>query len=441
MAEARFTFPRGFLWGAATAAHQVEGGNTNNNWFAWELGGRVHPGHHAGLACDWWGGRWQEDLDRAAEAGQNAHRFSVEWSRIEPEPGKWDADALAFYVALARGVRARGMTPMVTLHHFTDPLWLYERGGWEKDVSEAFGRFVEKVVGALQDDVRLWVTLNEPNVYTTMGYVLGAFPPGRKSLSAAARVTANLAKGHAAAYHNIHRLQPQARVGMAIHYRGMEPARGWMPFDRAVTGYQSRLFNDSFPGVAVSGRVGTPLGRVRVPHGRGTLDFVGVNYFTEELVRFAPFAAGEVFARRYFREGAPLSETGFIAHEPEGLYRALRWAAQFGKPIFVTENGVEDAPDTLRPRYIIEHIRQLWRAVNFNWKIEGYFHWSLVDNFEWERGWTQRFGLWELDVETQARRKRGSADVYAEICRENALTSGTVARHVPELFGAMFPNE
>ncbi len=441
MAEARFTFPKKYLWGTATSAHQVEGGNTNNNWFAWEAGGRVHPGHSAGLACDWWGGRWREDFDRAADAGQNAHRFSIEWSRIEPSPGRWDENALDRYRDMARGLRQRGMTPMVTLHHFTDPLWIYEKGGWEHDRAEAFTAYVEKVVVALKEYVDLWVTFNEPNVYTVIGYLLGEFPPGKKSIPAASKVMINIVRAHAAAYRTIHRIQPQARVGMAHQYRGLSPARTWFPLDKAIARYQAKSFNDAFPRAVSSGWLSLPIGRVRIGAAKGTQDYFGLNYYTAELVKFAPLAIGNFFSRRFYREGVPCSPTGFIALEPDGFSDALRWAHGFRLPIFVTENGVEDPEDQLRPIYIVEHIRRLWLATNFNWDIQGYFHWSLVDNFEWERGWTQRFGLWALDQETQARTKRPSADLYAEICRTNALSSELVARYAPASFVKMFPNE
>ena len=138
--QATYHFPRGFLWGTATAAHQVEGNNTNNQWWMWEQTG--HTQGTSGLACDWWGGRWKEDFDRAAETGQNAHRMSVEWSRIQPTPDTWDEDALERYRTMLRGLRERGMTAMVTLHHFSDPLWFYEADGWEKEESASlFGDF------------------------------------------------------------------------------------------------------------------------------------------------------------------------------------------------------------------------------------------------------------------------------------------------------------
>ena len=225
---ARFTFPAGFLWGTATSSHQVEGHNPPNNWTAWEQEpGRILEGHRAGLACDWWSGRWREDFDRAAESGQNAHRLSIEWSRIQPAPDRWDEDALDHYREMVRGLVERNMTPVVTLHHFTDPVWLAERGGWENPEAVGFfARYVEKVVRALREYVGMWCTINEPNVYATMGYMMGAFPPGRRGdLQAALRVMEHLLRAHVAAYETIHRLQDTARVGMVVYYRPMRPAR------------------------------------------------------------------------------------------------------------------------------------------------------------------------------------------------------------------------
>ncbi len=442
MAQATFLFPRGFLWGTATAAHQVEGNNTNNNWWAWEQQpGRIINGHKSGQACEWWSGRWREDFDRAAESHQNAHRFSVEWSRIQPTPDRWDEDALERYREMLRGLVERNMTPMVTLHHFSDPLWLEEKGGWESpEVVEYFAKFVRKTVEALQEYVTLWCTINEPNVYATFAYASKEFPPGRGSIGAAFRVMANQARAHAAAYHAIHEIQPQGQAGIALHYRSMLPARAWSPLDKRITRTLAHLFNDLFPVAFTRGVVNTLTSRVRVPEAKGTQDFLGINYYSRDRVAFNLLKPGQLFGRMYYRKNADLSPSGFIANEPEGMFEALQWGRQFGVPMYVTENGVEDPVDRMRPRYTLQHIRQVWRAVNFNLPVKGYFHWSLVDNFEWERGWTQRFGLWELDLETQARRKRPSADLYAEICRANGITSEMVATYAPEIFEAMFPN-
>jgi beta-glucosidase len=442
MAHATFLFPHGFLWGTATAAHQVEGHNTNNNWWAWEQQpGRILNGQKSGLACDWWGGRWREDFDRAAEGSHNAHRFSVEWSRIQPSPDKWDEDALERYREMLRGLVERKMTPMVTLHHFSDPLWLEEKGGWESpEVAAYFEKFVRKTVEALKEYTSLWCTINEPNVYAATGYASVEFPPGKGSINAGFRVMVNQARAHAAAYHAIHALQPQAQVGIALNYRSMLPAKPWSPLDKRAARLLSRLFNDLFPRAFTDGVVHTLTARVRVPEAKGTQDFLGINYYSRDYVAFTLLKPRQLFSRRFFRADAERSPTGFIANEPAGMFEALQWGTQFGLPLYVTENGVEDAADRLRPRYTLQHIRQVWRAVNYNWPVKGYFHWSLVDNFEWERGWSQRFGLWELDVETQARRKRPSADLYAEICRANGITSETVAKYAPEIFEAMFPN-
>lgn len=440
MPQATFYFPKGFLWGTATAAHQVEGQNTNNNWYFWEQEGHVLPGHSSETACDWWGGRWREDFDRAAEGGQNALRLSVEWSRIQPAADRWDEDALDHYRQMVRGLRQRGMTPMVTLHHFTDPLWLMQAGGWEN--SEAvthFEAYVRKVIAALKDYVSLWCTINEPNVYASIGYVLGEFPPGKHDLGAAYRVMRNLVRGHAAAYHAIHELQPEARVGMAINYRGFQAAKPWFPPDRWVASLLSTTYNDFFPQAASRGTVRFFGRRESIPQAKNTQDFLGINYYTREKVAFHPFKPADLFSARYYDPKAELSPTGFIANQPLGFFEAFKWGKQFNLPIIVTENGVEDPEDSLRRRYLIQHIHQMWRAVNFNFPIEGYFHWTLVDNFEWERGWTQRFGLWELDVETQARRKRPSADMFAQICRQNALSWETVKQFAPELLETLFP--
>ncbi|NOY98853.1 MAG: glycoside hydrolase family 1 protein [Chloroflexi bacterium] len=438
MPKAAYHFPRGFLWGTATAAHQVEGNNTNNNWWAWEQDG--HTVDKSGLACDWWGGRWKEDFDRAAEAGQNAHRLSVEWSRIQPDPDRWDENALDRYRQMLRGLRERGMTAMVTLHHFSDPLWLMEQGGWENgETPGKFADFVRKTMEALKEYTTLWVTINEPNVYAYSGYVAGAFPPGKKDMKTALRVMTNLVRGHAQAYRAIHEVQREARVGMAVNYRSIFPANPKSPLDRWVAKTQSGIFNDLFPRAAQDGKVKFLYKTINVPEAAGTQDFIGLNYYSRDYVTFDLRLPGELFGRRAYAEDADLSDTGFIANEPAGFFEALKWARGFGKPIIVTENGVEDADDHMRPRYLAQHIHQLWRAVNFNWRIKGYFHWSLVDNFEWERGWTQRFGLWELDVETQARRKRPSADLYAEICKENGLSSEMVEKYCPEALEKIFP--
>lgn len=443
MPKAIFQFPRGFLWGSATASHQVEGGNTNNNWAQWEeTPGKIVDGQRSGLACDWWGGRWREDLERAQETGQNAHRLSLEWSRIQPEPDRWDDEALSKYVEIVRWMTHNNMTPMVTLHHFSEPLWLVERGGWESEETPAlFARFVRHVVSALKDYVTLWVTINEPNVYVFCGWVEGVFPPGKQDIKLAATVIKNLLIAHAAAYQVIHEIQPEARVGVATSYRSFIPAHAASPFDRIMANILNQIFNKAFNDCLVDGRLNLVIKKIKLPEAAGTQDFIGLNYYTRDLISFKPLKPGSFFYQAAFPKEASVSENKFIANVPAGIWDGLKWAHSYNLPIVITENGVEDSQDTLRPRYLVEHLHQVWRAANYNWQVKGYFHWSLVDNFEWERGWTQRFGLWGLDVATQARFRRASVDVYERICRENGISSEMVAELVPASFDALFPAE
>jgi len=441
MPQGTYHFPKGFLWGTATASHQVEGNNTNNNWWKWEQEG--HTNGSAAVAADWWGGRWREDFDRAAETGQNAHRLSIEWSRVQPTPDRWDEDAIEKYRTMLRGLRDRNMTALVTLHHFTDPLWVTERGAWEtEEIVPLFEKYVRKMVDSLKEYTNLWVTINEPNVYALSGYVTGDFPPGKKDLKQAMMVIANMVKGHAAAYRAIHELQPEARVGYALHYRPMVPRLSWSPLDRLMRNIRYEGVNMGFPTAISTGVMKTPIGKFNIPEAKGTQDYLGLNYYSVDTVWFDLVNASQMFSNSGYPKNADMSVTGMIANIPQGIYDSIKWIVRAypNLPIIITENGVEDFDDHLRPRYLVQHLHQVWRTVNFNWPVKGYFHWSLVDNFEWERGWTQRFGLWGLDLDTQKRIRRPSVDLYAEICKENGISSEMVQKYCPEVFEKLFPS-
>ncbi len=441
MVEARFTFPKGFLWGTATSSHQVEGNNKNNQWAIWEdEGERIDDNGRSGLACDWWGGKWKDDFDRAAESGQNAHRLSIEWSRIQPSPDRWDEDAIDHYRQMIRGLRNRGIEPMVTLHHFSDPLWLTDWGAWENEkVIDLFTDYSAKVVEALKNNVNLWVTLNEPNVYVAMGYVTGEFPPGKSDLRLAMKVMENMAKAHAAAYHRIKEIQPESMIGLALNWRGFSPKRRFNLLDQITTKFVNNLYNEFFPQAFTDGVMRFPTKKIYDERLVNTQDFIGLNFYCSELISFKLSKSFSDIIQIEQPDGVEVSVNDFVSNQPLEFFKSLKWANQFNKPIFVTENGTEDSGDDFRRRYLTEHIHQLWRAVNFNYPIRGYFYWSLVDNFEWSKGWTSRFGLWELDENTQARKKRLSADLYASICKHNALRSEDVKEFVPELTPKLFP--
>ena len=441
MEQTTMRFPEGFLWGTATSSHQVEGNNSNNDWWEWEKEpGHILDGHRSELACDWWN-RAEDDFDLAREMGQNAHRLSLEWSRIEPREGEWDDDAIARYRRMLVGLRGRGLEPMVTLHHFTNPLWLMEKGGWETEaVVPLFERYVTRVAEELGDLVELWSVINEPNVYAILSYAGSRWPPGKQNLLLAFRVLRNLLLAHGRAYRAIHRLQPQAQVGIAHAVRVFDPARPNSRLDRWAASLPDRIFNRLVLTALTEGVLAFPLAFNRkVPELVDSVDFLGVNYYTRDMVAFDASRPGELFGRRFYTEGAEMSDGGYGEVYPEGLYRLLKWLAAYGKPIYITENGLPDEDDDQRPRFLLTHLAATHRAMQEGVPVKGYFHWSLVDNFEWAEGWSLRFGLVALDVETQERTVRRSGQLYKEICQANAITQDMVERYAPEVLDKLFP--
>jgi beta-glucosidase len=221
----------------------------------------------------------------------------------------------------------------------------------------------------------------------------------------------------------------------------MTPKRPWSPLDRLMRNIRYNGLNMAFPTGISAGLMKTPVKNFGIPEAKGTQDYFGLNYYSVDTVGFDLRKSRELFTTADYPEDADMSDTNFIANVPEGLFQSLKWITKTypNLPILITENGVEDHDDHLRPRYLAQHIHQVWRAVNFNWPVKGYFYWTLVDNFEWERGWTQRFGLWGLGLETQKRIKRPSVDLYAEICKENGLSSEMVNKYCPEVFDKLFP--
>lgn len=432
--------PDGFLWGAATAAHQNEGDNRNNQWAAWEQQpGHIYNGDAAGVATDWWNLETAAaDFDRAAELGLNSLRVSVEWSRIEPEEGVFDQSALRQYAEMVGLLRARGIEPMVTLHHFTDPLWLTDLGAWENPkVADYFARFVARVVEALGDQVTLWCTINEPIVYAYGGFMGGSFPPGVSSMRRAFNVLRRMLLAHGRAYRTIHRLQNGARVGLAHNHRVFLPADPSSAADRRGAVLLDSLANRSVYESFTAGKLLPPLGLgQRVTAMIDACDYIGVNYYTPVRVSFAPSAPGQFFTRQFFSPAAELSDatpTGEAYGEidPHGLYLALTQAAAYGKPLYVTENGVPDHDDDMRPRFIATHLAETWRAIRDGADVRGFYHWTLVDNFEWAAAWSLRFGLFDLDRETQARTARTSAAVYSRIAQANGVPVSLLEKLAP----------
>ncbi len=439
MAKATMTFPPDFRWGTATAAYQVEGNNTNSDWYLWEQEeGRILEGDKSGLASDWWQNA-EADLDAAAAMGNNAHRLSLEWSRIEPEPSVFDNDALARYRRILQAMHDRGIEPMVTLHHFSNPIWLTEKGDFNSRlVVDYFQRFTAKVVETLGDLIPKWVTINEPMVYVVIRYLVGSFPaPQQMGLAAAVQATRNLLRCHAAAYQTIKARYPQAEVGVAKNTPILLPksnnflGRWWVK--RA-----NWVYNEVWWEMLVDGRFRWPFGRGQVEGLAGSFDFIGVNYYTRLYLKFPP--RGKLWEDDWGPD-AVVSDGNYGEVYPQGLFQAIKAVLKYDKPIYITENGLPDKDDRLRPSFLITHLREIWRAISFCYPVMGYYHWSLVDNFEWDRGWTQRFGLIELNTETQERKLRQSGQLYGEICRSGSISSDMAQRYAPELIKTLFPGE
>lgn len=425
--SSRLQFPKNFLWGVSTASFQVEGCNENSQWADWERLGRIKSGDRCGLACDWWSNA-ERDFDLARDLGINALRLSVEWSRIEPEEGRWDSKAIERYRELLAALTQRGIRPIVCLHHFTNPRWFEEKDSFlHPEAPALFERFTRQVVQAIGDLCDCWVTFNEPNVYAASGYVLGEFPPGKiGQISTAIRVTSVLAQCHLRAYRTIHELQPNAQVGWAQHYVVFHPVATML--DRWVAHLLNETFNETFLRLVEHGHLQFPFSLLDGNAGqvKGACDFVGLNVYNRLHVAFDLRNVAHLFGRIFVPEdvpqGDPAVERPYGEAYPQAVRVAVERVQRLNKPIYILENGVPDAKDRIRPWLIVNVVKELHKLIQEGHDIRGYFHWTLTDNFEWTEGWNLRFGLVKLNPETQERTVRNSGRLYAEIARNNALT-------------------
>jgi beta-glucosidase len=425
--------PEDFLLGCATAAHQVEG-DLDNDWTRMEHDhpDRIKDGSVSGIACDHHA-RYRDDLRQLAGMYHSAHRFSIEWSRVEPRDGAFDRDELLHYRDVVRTCRALGMEPVVTLQHFTLPLWLADRGGVRSsDAPRLFARFATVCAEAMGADVRWWITLNEPGVLAVFGYLYAEWPPLEPSMSGFLDALAGMARLHAAAYVALHAVADahgwRADVSIAHHERPLRPLDARSPVHRAVAVLPNAIFNRWFLRACTTGRLLPPVGHGQaVPGLRDSLDYLGLNFYCEERVRFNRRRYRELFAENVVPAGLPLSAFGWTI-DPDALRRAIEnlWH-EFQLPVLITENGVADDHDELRPQFIVDHLNAVCDAIDAGVDVRGYLHWTAMDNFEWAQGYSKRFGLLAVDRATLERRAKPSAAVFADICR---------SREVPAAHGA-----
>lgn len=414
----KLQFPKNFLWGAATSAHQVEGG-MKNNWTEWEKNNAEKLAKNAkkkwakwqqekfpemfdpqnyisGKCCDHYN-LFEKDFDLAKTGGHNAHRFSIEWSRIESEEGKFDEKEIEHYRNVIKALRERGMEPFVTLWHWTEPIWFQEKGGWaNKESIEYFSRFAKKVVREYKDVVKFWIVVNEPNVGLGFGYFLGSQPPGIKCPRKFLKAYFNMLKTYKRIYAEIHGIDPEAKVGHALSFMVYQSSL-WSMVAKALI-FFPEYFSKYFA-------------RKTIQH----VDFIGCNYYKNFTISLQKKKLSE-------NERNDLEWPIY----PKGIYDTLMSLKKYNLPIYITENGLADADDAKRPKYIKDHLMWVNKAIAEGADVRGYFYWSLMDNFEFPdiRGFWPRFGLIEIDYKTLERKPRKSFYEYTKICKNNSVEVG-----------------
>jgi len=391
-------FPAKFLLGAASAAHQVEGNNFHSDWWRYEQEGKLPK---SGDAADHYN-RYAEDFELAKSLGLNAMRISIEWSRIEPIENQWDENAIEHYRKVLRKLKELGMVRMVTLYHFTLPQWLAEEGGFEtKKAGQALARFAWFIAKNLGDEIDYWITLNEPEIYAGAGFNQGVWPPFKKTKLLFYEVLNNLAEAHRLAYKSIKEVLPNSQVGIATNKVYLEPDSN-LYLDRLAVRVAKYFSNNYF------------LNKLK-----NDFDFIGLNYYFYVRIKFN---LKSLFAGRFLEMAHYISNKNGPSHSdmgvrtyPEGIYSVIEDLSVYKKDIFVTENGIANAGDNMRKRFILEHLAAIKKALDNGLKVKGYFYWSLTDTYEYLDGFDRKFGLIEVDFSNQKRRVREASDVFKEI--------------------------
>ena len=434
-----------FLWGAATSSHQIDGNNIHSDWWDWELAGKCEGGARSGAATDHWN-RCEEDIKLAASLGLNTYRFSIEWAKLEPRDGVWDKSIFPWYENLLTACEKYGLKPMATLHHFTLPKWFADLGEFTAaDSPKRFNDFVVRVVQRLGSRIPLWITINEPTNLIVGKYVASFMPPAQLDPRKASLANRNLLLAHTLAYDSIHRETTHRKgpwagdplqVGIAHNLVDFLPLTNWNPLERLMTRVFQRYYNrawlDAVTGqkqhFGVTGLVPYPE-PVKECLGRNTVDFLGLNYYMKIYVSAElDTNAGNVgktlpIGIKFAVGDETQTDMGWAIH-PSGLGRMLRFMHNYKLPIYITENGIADATDKLRPDYLKSHLKEVAKAIDQGIDVRGYYYWSLLDNFEWIKGFTPRFGLFEVDYQTLQRRKRESATMYQRIIEAHRAKNG-----------------
>ncbi|MDR0849838.1 MAG: family 1 glycosylhydrolase [Propionibacteriaceae bacterium] len=387
-------FPDNFLWGASTSAHQIEGNNIASDWWHLEQAPGSFVSEPSGDACDSYH-RWREDLALARDAGLTAYRFSIEWARIEPTPGRFSSAELAYYQEIVSTAIAYGLTPLVTLHHSTNPAWLATKGGWANpDASTLFARYCAYIAPALEN-VRYICLINEPNMVALFPVMsqAGAADFAQKLPAPDPAHTAGLIAGHHAAREALRPLLPYAQLGWSIASQTYHPEAG---AEELAAEYQ-RISEDVFYDAAAGD------------------DWVGVQAYTCRRVKAV---AGELLPAP--KQNVKRTLTGW-EYYPPALEECVRRVAEYtGLPIVVTENGIATPDDADRVAYTTDALKGLHQAIADGIDVRGYFHWSLLDNYEWGT-YAPTFGLVAVDRRTFVRTPKPSLAWLGGVAQANQL--------------------
>ncbi len=404
-------FPKGFIFGAATSSHQVEGGCVND-WSVWEKEnasrlaneyisikdasiypefkkqGTERDNYISGKAVDHYN-RYEEDFSLAESIGLNGYRFSIEWSRIEPEEGKWDSKEIEHYISMIDSLRSKGIEPFVTIWHWTLPVWLAETGGiMNKKFPFFFSRYASKIAESFDGKVRFYITINEPEIYSLNSYMLGKWPPQKKGLFSYIRAMKVLIKSHKEAYSAIKMINPDVLTGPSCNMTFFESGGGIL--NNVLVSAAEKIWNRYF-----------------IDHIKKQFDFIGLNYYFHNRIHYG--------LNRNLNE--KISDMGWELY-PSGIGRIIESLRKYRVPVYVTENGLADAYDSQRAWFIKETLNEIYNAICRGAYVRGYFHWSLLDNFEWDKGFWPEFGLISVNRKTMKRTLRPGAEIYRKIIKE-----------------------
>lgn len=410
------TFPENFLWGAATASHQIEGSNFNSDWYDWEKKGKIFDKTSSNPGCSS-ENNLNRDLEMIKNMGLNSYRFSVEWAKIQPnQDNNYNRIYAEKYLNFIKRLKDLEIEPIVTLFHFSLPIWFSQKGGFEKEENiKFFTDFVQFITSYFGKNVKYYTVINEPVVYAYSSYIEGIWPPGEKDEAKGMKVLKNLLFAYDESYKIIKSVNPESMVSIAKHTAEYFPYNNYSLSDKIAAARVKRYFDHSFIDSVINKKIMAPIGHGEKYDFESGFDFLGINYYTKRYISYKKSKINVLT-----KEGVK-TDIGWHYY-PEGIEDVIKRFSKYKLPIIITENGIADQYDRYRARYIIQTLYIISRMIKEGADIRGYMHWSLMDNFEWAEGRSMRFGLYETDYGNLKFMLRNSGKVYSSIVTQNMIS-------------------